>query len=112
MPALGSAAGPGGCGHTLDSTSTLGSTTPVEAIEALLFATATTEPAAMETEGSAAPSAHPIRDEPVTYLYVACPNNFSVAARKKPRDAWRFLLLSKSKEALRGSAHHCWIFCQ
>ena len=51
----------------------------------------------METEGSAAPSAHPTRDEPVTYLHVACPN-FSVAARKEPREAWRLLLLSKSKE--------------
>ena len=52
----------------------------------------------METEGSsAAPSAHSTRDEPVTYLHVACPN-FSVAARKEPREAWRLLLLSKTKE--------------
>ena len=67
---------------------------PAEAIEALLFARAPTEPAAMETEGSAAPSAaQPTRDEPVTYLHVACPN-FSAAARKEPREAWRVLLLS------------------
>ena len=36
-------------------------------------------------------------DEPVTYLHVACPA-FSLAARKEPREAWRLLLLSKSKE--------------
>ena len=51
----------------------------------------------METEGSAAPSAQPTKDQPVTYLHVACPN-FSVAARKEPREAWRLLLLSKTKE--------------
>jgi len=72
---------------------------PTEAIEALLFAAATVEPVAMETEGAAAasPPAGPKAEEPVTYLHVACPT-FSAAARKEPREAWRLLLLSKSKE--------------
>ena len=71
---------------------------PTEAIEALLFAAATAEPVAMETEGAAAASpAGPKAEEPVTYLHVACPT-FSAAARKEPREAWRLLLLSKSKE--------------
>lgn len=69
-----------------------------EAIEALLFAATPTAHAAMETEGAAAaPSAGLKAEEPVTYLHVACPT-FSAAARKEPREAWRLLLLSKSKE--------------
>ena len=32
----------------------------------------------------------------VTYLHVECPN-FSAAARKEPREAWRLLLLAQSK---------------
>jgi hypothetical protein len=35
-------------------------------------------------------------DEAVTYLYVTFPN-FSAAARKEPRKAWRLLLLAQSK---------------
>ena len=71
---------------------------PTEAIEALLFAATTAEPVAMETEGAAAAlPAGPKAEEPVIYLHVACPT-FSAAARKEPREAWRLLLLAKSKE--------------
>jgi hypothetical protein len=37
------------------------------------------------------------RDEPVTFLHVNCPN-FSGAARKEPKAAWRHLLLALSQE--------------
>ena len=47
--------------------------------------------------GEKAPSRGKKADEPVTYLYVTCPN-FSPAARREPREAWRLLLLAKSKE--------------
>jgi hypothetical protein len=50
----------------------------------------------METE-AAAPARSKKADEPVTYLHVTCPN-FSAAARREPREAWRLLLLTKSKE--------------
>ena len=33
------------------------------------------------------------RDEPVAFLHVECPN-FSAAARKEPKAAWRHLLLA------------------
>jgi hypothetical protein len=37
------------------------------------------------------------RDEPVTFLHVNCPN-FSTAARKEPKAAWRHLLMALSPE--------------
>ena len=37
------------------------------------------------------------RDETVTFLYVSCPN-FSEAARKEPKAAWRHLLLALSQK--------------
>ena len=49
----------------------------------------------METE-DAPQSTRKKADEAVTYLHVACPN-FSAAARKEPREAWRLLLLAQSK---------------
>ena len=50
----------------------------------------------METE-DAPQSTRKKADEAVTYLQVACPNNFSAVARKEPREAWRLLLLAQSK---------------
>ena len=68
-----------------------------EAIQKVLFAeTVVPAPGAMETE-AAAPARSKKADEPVTYLHVTCPN-FSAAARREPREAWRLLLLTKSKE--------------
>jgi hypothetical protein len=49
----------------------------------------------METE-DALQSTRKKADEAVTYLHVACPN-FSAAARKEPREAWRLLLLAQSE---------------
>ena len=49
----------------------------------------------METE-DAPRSTRKKDDEAVTYLHVECPN-FSAAARKEPREAWRLLLLALSK---------------
>ena len=37
------------------------------------------------------------KHEPVAFLHVECPN-FSAAARKEPKAAWRHLLLYLSKE--------------
>ena len=65
-----------------------------EDIQRVLFAPAVNR-ATMET--SDAPGATNRKtDEPVTYLHVMCPT-FSAAARREPREAWRLLLLSKSK---------------
>ena len=76
-----------------------GSVSPpaAEDIQKVLFAApaATPAPAAMETE-DALQSTRKKADEAVTYLRVACPN-FSAAARKEPREAWRLLLLAQSK---------------
>ena len=76
-----------------------GSVSPpaAEDIQKVLFAApaATPAPAAMETE-DALQSTRKKTDEAVTYLHVACPN-FSAAARKEPREAWRLLLLAQSK---------------
>jgi hypothetical protein len=70
-----------------------------QALQQLLFAALRSDPTAMDT-GAAVP---PIdqdrkpRDEPVTFLHVNCPN-FSEAARKEPKAAWRHLLLVLSQE--------------
>jgi hypothetical protein len=63
-------------------------------LEQLLFAAPPSD-AEMDTEGPSGPKRS--RDEPVAFLHVMCPN-FSVAARKGPKAAWRHLLLSLSKE--------------
>jgi hypothetical protein len=66
-------------------------------IQKVFFAAPATTPAsaAMETE-DAPQSTRKKADEVVTYLHLECPN-FSAAARKEPREAWRLLLLAKSK---------------
>ena len=63
-------------------------------LEQLLFAAPPSD-AAMDTEGPSGPKRS--RDEPVAFLHVVCPN-FSAAARKRPKAAWRHLLLSLSRE--------------
>jgi hypothetical protein len=50
----------------------------------------------MEMEDDAPRPTRKKVDEAVTYLHVTCPN-FSAAARKEPREAWRLLLLAQSK---------------
>ena len=76
-----------------------GSVSPpaAEDIQKVLFAPAAIPaPAAMETEDDAPRPTRKKVDEAVTYLHVTCPN-FSAAARKEPREAWRLLLLAQSK---------------
>ena len=63
-------------------------------LQQLLFAPPPSD-AAMDTEGPS--GSRRSRDEPVAFLHVECPN-FSAAARKEPKAAWRHLLLSLSKE--------------
>ena len=63
-------------------------------LQQLLFAPPPSD-AAMDMEGPS--GSRRSRDEPVAFLHVECPN-FSAAARKEPKAAWRHLLLSLSKE--------------
>ena len=69
------------------------------AFQKLLFATPRSDPAAMDTGAAGPPidQTRKPRDEPVTFLHVNCPN-FSDAARKEPKAAWRHLLLALSPE--------------
>jgi hypothetical protein len=57
------------------------------------------DPAAMDTGAAGLPidQTRKTWDEPVTFLHVNCPN-FSDAARKEPKAAWRHLLLALSPE--------------
>ena len=70
-----------------------------QALQKLLFATPRSDPAAMDTGAAGLPidPTRKPRDEPVTFLHVNCPN-FSDAARKEPKAAWRHLLLALSPE--------------
>jgi hypothetical protein len=73
---------------------------PVEqarTLQQLLFVAPPSD-AAMDTAGPSGPQRS--RDEPVAFLHVECPN-FSAAARKEPKAAWRHLLLSLSKNPFR-----------
>ncbi len=63
-------------------------------LQQLLFVAPPSD-AAMDTAGPSGPQR--LRDEPVAFLHVECPN-FSAAARQDPKAAWRHLLLSLSKE--------------
>ena len=69
------------------------------ALQTLLFATQSSDPAgAMDTE-TVRPRSSRVKspDEPVTFLHVEC-QQFSAAARKEPKTAWRHLILSLAKE--------------
>ena len=69
------------------------------ALQTLLFATQSSDPAgAMDTE-TVRPRSSRVKspDEPVAFLHVEC-QQFSAAARKEPKTAWRHLILSLAKE--------------
>ena len=79
-----------------------GFSSPEERTRALqnrLFATPRPDPAAMDAGAAGPPidQTRKPRDEPVTFLHVNCPN-FSDAARKESKAAWRHLLLALSPE--------------